>query len=101
MFGKLMGLWNASGVVTGIEGVIREAERGNILEAQRWYFYLKKHAFRASKKEGIPAQEIEERALASVRPEQATRFKLIVNQLSQPGEPFEEVNEWLKANRPA
>ena len=38
-------LWAETALTTAIEGVIREASKGNALEVQQWYFNLKKEAY--------------------------------------------------------
>ena len=43
---------------------------------------------------------LEERALNSMKPEQSELYKQIVDRLSQKGGLLEEVNEWLKTNKP-
>lgn len=42
MFGGMKKLWAETALTSAIEGVIREASKGNALEVQRWYFKIKK-----------------------------------------------------------
>jgi len=100
MFGGIKKLWTDTGVTTAIDGVIRQAAKGNALEAQKWYFRLKKDAYRISLRDGISPSEVERRALDSIGPEKSRLFEEIVARLSQPGGTFEEINDWLKHNRP-
>jgi len=100
MFGGMKRLWAESALTSAIEGVIREASKGNALEVQRWYFALKKEAYKQSLKEGVAAAEIEERALSAAKPDQSKMYQEIVQRLSQSGGPLEDVNEWLKTNKP-
>ena len=100
MFGSMKNLWAETALTSAIEGVIRESSKGDALEAQRWYFKLKKEAYKQSLKDGVSASEIEDQALSAMKSEQSNLYREIVERLSQSGGPFEEVNEWLKDNRP-
>lgn len=100
MFGGMKKLWAETALTSAIEGVIRESSKGNALEAQKWYFKIKKEAYKQSLKEGRPASEIEARAINSMKPDQSNLYHDIVKRLSQNGGPFEEINEWLKTNKP-
>lgn len=100
MFGGIKKLWAESALTSAIEGVIRESSKGNALEVQQWYFKLKKEAYNQSLKEGMPASEIEERALGTMKSERSNLYREIVKRLSQSEGPLEEVNEWLKTNKP-
>lgn len=60
-------LWAETALTTAVEGVIREASKGNALEVQQWYFNLKKEAYKQSIKVGRSAIEIEEKALMSIK----------------------------------
>ena len=100
MFGGMKKLWAETALTSAIEGVIRESSKGNALEVQRWYFKLKKEAYGQSLKDGRPASVIEEHALGAMQPEQSKLYWEVVNRLSQSGGPLEEVNEWLKTNKP-
>lgn len=100
MFGGMKKVWAETALTSAIEGVIREASKGNALEVQRWYFKLKKEAYKQSLKEGKSASEIEERALGTMNADQSRLYHEIVDRLSRAGGPFEEVNEWLKTNKP-
>ncbi len=100
MFGNMKKHWADTALSSAIEGVIRESSKGNALEVQRWYFKLKKEAYKQSLKEGMSASKIEERALIAMEPEQSKLYREIIERLSQNGGPLEEVNEWLKTNKP-
>ena len=100
MFGVMKKLWAETALTSAIEGVIRESSKGNALEAQQWYFKLKKEAYKQSLKESKSASEIEERALGTMKSDQSKLYHDIVKRLSQNGGPFEEINEWLKTNNP-
>lgn len=98
MFGSLKKLWDESGITASVDGVLREAARGNASEVQRWYFKLKKHAYKQSLQDGLSPAEIERRALSSIEPAKARQYSEVVQRLSQPGGVLHEVNEWLKHN---
>lgn len=100
MFSFIKELWLETAISSAIEGVIRESSKGNKGELTRWYFKVKKEAYKQSIKEGIPASAIEERVLKAMRPEQLSSYQTIVDRFSQEGGPLEEVNEWLKTNKP-
>jgi len=100
MFGSIKKMWADTGVTTAIDGVIRLAAKGNALEIQRWYFRLKKDAYSISLRDGISPPQVEQRALDSIDPEKARLFNEIVERLSQPGGALEEINEYLKHNKP-
>ncbi len=100
MFGGIKKLWAETALTSAVEGVIRESSRGNALEVQRWYFKVKKEAYKQSLKEGVDPPEIENRALGEMKEEQSKLYQEIVQRLSQNGGPLEEVNEWLKTNKP-
>ena len=93
-------LWAETVLITAIEGVIREASKGNALEVQRWYFNLKKEAYKQSIKDGLSAREIEEKALMSMKLERANLYREIIKRLSSKGGVLEEVNDWLKTHKP-
>lgn len=100
MFGGIKKLWAETALTSAIEGVLRESSKGNTLEVQRWYFKIKKEAYLQSLKEGIDPSEIERRCQSAMRPDQLRLYQEIVHRLSQSGGPLEEVNEWLKTNKP-
>ncbi len=100
MFDLTRKLWAESALTSSIEGVLREAAKGNAVEVQKWYFRLKKEAYKQSIKEGVSPDEIEERALSKVTPEESELFIDVVRRLSQPSGVLDEVNIWLKQNRP-
>lgn len=100
MFDLTRKLWAESALTSSIEGVLREAAKGNAAEVQKWYFRLKKEAYRQSLKEGISQDEIEERALGKVTPDEAELFIDVVRRLSQSGGVLDEINIWLTQNRP-
>lgn len=100
MFGGMKKLWAETALTSAIEGVIRESSKGNALEVQRWYFKIKKDAYKQSLKEGIVASAIEERALSAMKSEQSRLYREIVERLSQGGGPLAEINEWMKTNKP-
>jgi hypothetical protein len=100
MFDLTRKLWAESALTSSIEGVLREAAKGNAVEVQKWYFRLKKEAYKQSLKEGISPQVIEARALSKVAPDEAELFIDVVRRLSQPGGVLDEINNWLKQDRP-
>jgi len=100
MFGGMKKLWAETALTSAIEGVIREATKGNALEVQRWYFKIKKEAYKQSLKENVTPFAIEERALGSMKSDQVQIYREVVMRLSKDGGPLEEVNEWLKTNKP-
>jgi len=99
MFGGMKKLWAETSLTSAIEGVVRESSKGNTLEVQRWYFKIKKEAYKQSLKEGIATSEIEERALSAMKPEQSRLYREVVKRLSKNGGPLEEVNGWLRTNK--
>jgi len=100
MFGGVKKLWADTGVTTAIDGVIKQAAKGNALEVQKWYFKLKKNTYKISLRDGISPTQVEKRALENVGPEKTQLFNEIVSRLSQPGGALEEINDWLKHNKP-
>lgn len=100
MFGGMKKLWAETALTSAIEGVIREASKGNALEVQRWYFKIKKEAYKQSLKENVTPSSIEERALSAMKPEQSEVYREVIRRLSKDGGPLEEINEWLKTNKP-
>ncbi len=100
MFNSIKARWKEAALVSAFEGVIRESSKGNALEVQTWYFKIKKEAYKQSVKEGVTAEEIENRALNSMAPSQVNIYIDIVARLSKNGGVLAEVNDWLKSNRP-
>ncbi len=100
MLGGMKKLWAKTVLKSAIEGVICESSKGNALEVQRWYFKIKKEAYKQSLKEGSPIAKIEDRALGTMKSEQSELYREVVKRLSQGGGPLEEINEWLKTNKP-
>ncbi len=100
MFGLTKKIWAESVLTASIEGVLREAGQGNALEVQKWYFKLKKDAYKQSLRENLPPNVIEDRALSKVDLEKARLFLDVVARLSRPGGVLEEINVWLKHNQP-
>ena len=101
MFGGMKKVWAETALTSAIEGVIRESSKGNALEMQRWYFKIKKEAYKQSLKENATPSAIEERALGAMKSEEVEIYREIVRRLSKNGGPLEEVDEWLKTNWPA
>ena len=99
MFGSVKKMWADTGVTTDIDGVIRQAAKGNALEVQKWYFKLKKDAYKISLRDGISPSQVERKALSSVGPEKSKLFEEIVKRLSKPGGALEEINDHLKHNK--
>jgi hypothetical protein len=100
MFSLMKKVWAESELTSSIEGVLREAGKGNAREVQGWYFKFKKDAYKQSLKENLQPNEVEERALSKVEPAQAQLFLEVVGRLSRPGGVLNEIDVWLKNNRP-
>lgn len=100
MFDEAKRIWALTAITSAIEGVIRESAKGDALEVQRCYFKIKKETYKQSLNGNNTASMLEERALNSMKPEQSELYKQIVGRLSQKGGLLEEVNEWLKTNKP-
>lgn len=66
MFKKIRQGWRDSALESAIEGVIREAHKGNALEVQRWFNALKKDCESQSTAAGVPPEELEAKALERV-----------------------------------
>lgn len=98
LLSEMRKLWGDSGVGSCIEGVVRESGRGNVLEAQKWYFKLRKDCLRLAIKEGVLPATIHQRGLDNVGPEVAARYQAIVEECLRPGGPFVEIEEWVKKN---
>ena len=100
MFKRVRSLWAGSALTSAVEGVVREANNGNALEVQRWYFKFrtesKKQALEAGKTEFL----IQSQAIAAVPPDQATAFREIVDRLSCAGGPLDEVNKGIEGIDP-
>lgn len=100
MLNRIKNLWAETALTSAIESVVRESQRGNALNVQKWYFKFKKEAYNQSKKSLEPTSAIEAMALLKVGPEKSALYHEIVDRLSQPGGTLEEVNEWLKYHTP-
>lgn len=100
MFGGIKKMWSDAAITAAMLGVIRESEKGNAPEVQRWYFVVKKEAYKQSLKDGVTPSEIEEQALSIIKPDQSALYQSIVKRLSQNGGPLEEIDEWLKTHKP-
>lgn len=100
MFGAVKALWQESELTTSIDGILREVESGNAVEAQRWYFKLKKDCRRQAIAKGTSSDKIEEGALATLPLAKRSKYMTIVRALAEPGGVFAEIDEWLKNNNP-
>lgn len=100
MFNNIRSVWAETALTSAIEGVVREFNKGNTVEGQRWYFKFKKEAHRQAEKENGTPTAIENRALTKIKPETADAYNDLVTRLSEPGEPLHEINEWLRTNKP-
>jgi len=90
--------WSQSGIVASVDGVLREAASGDALQVQKWYFKLKKDAYKQSMNEGITAEQAERDAFATIEPSKMQAYREVVQRLSVRGGVLFEVNEWLKNN---
>jgi hypothetical protein len=100
MFGGLRALWHQTGITTSVEGVLREVRRGNAVEAQKWYFKLKKDSYKQAKEQGVTPQKAEDEALATVPEAILAEYLEVVEKLRRPGGIFAEIDDWLKTNPP-
>jgi hypothetical protein len=94
MFRKTRQLWRDTALDSAIEGVLREASKGNALEVQRWFNKLKDDCISQSEKTGEQPESIEERAFQRMSPNVTAEYTAIVAKLSQPGQVLEEVISW-------
>jgi hypothetical protein len=100
LFGNVKKMWYQSGMETGVQEVINEAAKGNATEVQRWYYKIKKDSYKQSLNLGLDPAEVERQALESMSKDTVRTYEEIVERLSRSGGPLEEVNEWLKSNKP-
>lgn len=100
MFGGLKALWHQSGVTASVDGILREVRKGNAVEAQKWYFKLKKDCYKQAAAKGISPLQAEEDALATVSRETLAEYFDVVGKLRQPGGIFAEIDDWLRKNDP-
>jgi hypothetical protein len=100
LFGSIKKIWNESGIAASVDGVLREAARGNAVEVQKWYFKLKKDAFSQAKQEGVSPKEIEKRALSAIAPEKLAAYLDIVRKLTRPGGVLADIDSWLESYDP-
>ena len=100
MFGGLKALWHQSGVTASVDGVLREVRKGNAVEAQKWYFKLKKDSYKQAIEKGITPQQAEAEALATVPRETLSEYLEVVAKLQCPGGIFAEIDDWLLTNDP-
>ena len=100
MFGGLKALWHQSGVTASVDGVLREVRKGNAVEAQKWYFKLKKDSYKQAIEKGITLHQAEEEALATLPSETLDEYLNISGKLRRPGGIFAEIDEWLLSNNP-
>lgn len=95
MFSSVKTAWMWAKVISSIEGVIREAAKGNATAVQQWYYDYRKYLTTASNKERITTAEAEMVAFKKVGTEKAEAFSDIVSRLSRPGEILDEINRHI------
>ena len=100
MFNAFSSMWNQSGVVASVDGVIREVGKGNAVEVQKLYFKLKKDSYKHSLEKGITPYEAEQSALETVEPEKLRAYRNIVQKLTAKGGILAEIDDWLLYNDP-
>ena len=100
MFGAPKGLWNQSGITASVDGVLREVSNGNAVEVQKWYFKLKKQAYKSAQELGITPDAAEERAFATMPLDKLVAYRCTIGKLRLPGCILAEIDEWLKTNDP-
>jgi len=98
MFSIFKSGWNESGIVASVDGVLREASKGNALEVQKWYYKVKKDSNKLAITDGITPKAAEIKALSTISSDKLAAYYEVVGRLSQRGGPLYEVNEWLKNN---
>jgi len=98
MFGLFKRGWSESGILASVDGVLREAANGDALQVQKWYFKLKKDAYKQSINEGITAEQAERNAFATLDSSKIQAYRDVVQRLSVRDGVLFEVNEWLKHN---
>jgi hypothetical protein len=98
VFGLFKRKWLESGMVAAVDGVLREAANGDALQVQKWYFKLKKDAYKQSLVDGVTAEQAERKAFESIEPSKVMAYWGVVQRLSVAGAALYEVNEWLKHN---
>ncbi len=100
MFSSIKKMWGASKIEACVDGVIREAANGDAVELQKWYFKLKKEIYQHSLQLGTTAAEAERILLDKVDPSKVRKYTEVVQRLSRDGGVLEDINEWLKHNKP-
>ena len=99
MFGGIKKLWEDTGITSAVDGVIREAAKGNALEVQKWYFRLKKYVHKVAQRDGISPAVAEQKALNSIDAEKRQLYQAVVDRLGEPGGILDEVNDWMAKNK--
>ena len=100
MFRKIKEQWIQSGIAASVEGVIREAETGDRLAFQKWYFKYKKEIYKQAVSKGLTFEETEVQAFNLINNVTVNRFLEIGYSESMEGRSLQEINEWLKFNDP-
>jgi len=100
MFNSIKKTWKLTKVISAFRGIVRELSKGNKLEAQRWYFSLKKHAYLYAQEYGGTPLQAEQEAMLLVPHDEQVICWNIISSLTQPGGSFEEIDEWLKNHKP-
>jgi hypothetical protein len=98
MFKNITRLWADSGIGSCIEGIVREAKKGNVVEAQRWYRKLRMDCHAQAVKEGVSAAVIEQRGLDNVGIDIAIEYRKVLDEACRPFGPFAEVDHYLERN---
>jgi hypothetical protein len=98
MFDNIKRLWSDSGIGSCIEGIVREAKSGNVVEAQRWYRKLRMDCYAQARSEGVDPAVIEQRGLDNVGIAVAIEYRKVLEEACRPFGPFSEVDEYLRSN---
>lgn len=96
MFKNIARRWADSAIGSCIEGIVREAKKGNVVEAQSWYRKLRMDCYAQAQKENVSTSVIEQRGLDNVGIAMAIEYKRVKEEGCRPFGPFEEVDQYLK-----
>lgn len=99
MFKNITRLWTDSGIGSCIEGIVKEAKKGNVVEAQKWYRKLRMDCHAQAKSEGVAPSVIEQRGLDNVGITLAIEYRKVMEEGCQPFGPFAEVDQYLINNK--
>jgi hypothetical protein len=100
MFNFISKTWKLTKVISAFRGVVREISKGNKIEAQRWYFSLKKHAYLYAQEYGGTPLQAEQEAILLVPEVEQILYLNIISSLTSSGGCFEKIDKWLTIHKP-